>query len=302
MKIIDFYEFAPFNNMKEKMGIDLEFRANFKNHMTLIVTSEWGKILGDGLEVDIHEIEECEDGSLEHQNHLGKKIAVFAKEIAKDDNIETLTYHVTWCHQLRNIALNNPSGKFIISQAPMNLKLVKDYDSDGNEIFYKGFTICKHCLSFFNYNSYTHLTLEEKNEIVANFSMEKFADIASKRSPLKKPREVKKYMTPFQEQIQKIDKELAGNKKTPFKNDCKLNEQNFFLLQKIKKNNYLFDENVKELLFKEFKRYTCMIEDRVKFINNEIFFNMGYKNLILIEKYGKQRKFVYNKNYENIYI
>jgi len=302
LKIIDFYNFAPFNDIKEKMGIDKNERANFKNHTTLEITSEWGRILGDGLEVSLHEIEECEDGSLEHQNHFGRKIAVFSKEINEDNSKVTLTYHVTWCHHLRNFTINNPHAKYIISQAPKDLKLVKDYDDDGNELFYEDFEICKHCLLFYNYDSYSHLTPEEKIEAAASFSMEKFAIAASKRTPIKKHTKAKKYMTPFQEQIQRIDMELTVTKKNPFKDDSRLNNQNFFLLQKIKRNHYLFEENIKELLFKEFKKCTCMIEDRVKFINNEIFFNLGYKDIILIEKYGRHQKFIYNKNYENIYI
>ncbi|MGF6906880.1 hypothetical protein [Fusobacterium sp. PH5-44] len=302
MKIIDFYDFEPFNQMKNKMGIGKDEKAKFKNHMTLTVTSEWGNILGNGLEVDLHEIEECEDGTLEHQNHKGKKIAIFTKEFFENTQEIRLKFHVTWCHQLNSIASSGINTKYIISQRPDDLKIIKEYDVEGNEVYFDDFNICKHCLLTSNYESYRHLTVEEKEIVANNFSMENFSFETLRKSNSAQKKDVKKYMTPFQEQMLKIDQELTGTKKSVFKDSCKLNEENFTLVQKIKKNHYFFEENIKELMFKEFKRCSCMIEDRIKFINDEIFFNLGYKDLILIEYYGKRKKYVYNMGYDNIYI
>lgn len=302
MKIINFYDFDPFNKMKNKMGIRKDEKAKFKNHMTLTVTSEWGSILGNGLEVSLHEIEECEDETLEHQNHNGKKIAVYTKDFSEDAQEEKLKFHITWCHQLNSIASNGKNTKYIISQRPDDLKIIKGYDLEGNEVYFDDLNVCKHCLLISNYESYRHLSIEEKEFVANNFSMEKFSSEILKKSNSIKKRNVKRYMTPFQEQMLRIDQELTEIKKNTFKDSCKLNEENFIILQKIKRNNYLFEENIKELMFKEFKRCSCMIEDRIKFINNELFFNLGYKNMILIEYYGKDKKYVYNKGYDNIYI
>jgi hypothetical protein len=153
MKLQDFTEFQPFNELRQKMAATkLGYFELFdpKVHLTGLERSELelsGRLLA------LEDVKILPDKTLAIKN--SRVLVYYPDENWYRDQREFPTYHLAYCSQLDESAKANPSAQWLATT-----RIGEDYDllkfrSSGQvTLVSHGFAVCKHCLHTLRYKNF----------------------------------------------------------------------------------------------------------------------------------------------------
>ena len=153
MKLYDFTEFEPFNELREKVGTSkLGYFELFdpQFHLTGLERSE---LETSGRLLNIKELKVLPDKTLAIKN--SRVLVYYPDENWYSDNREFPTYHLAYCSQLDELAKTIPDAQWLATT-----RLAEDYDlvklrTTGQvTLVSHGFAVCKHCLHTLRYKNF----------------------------------------------------------------------------------------------------------------------------------------------------
>lgn len=179
MKLIDFSEFKPFQNIKRKMGIpeecDVVYDGLTKFDKLEFDAHEWQEIVsGRGIDVSLNQLTVCDDGTLEYK---GQKMILYIRD--QYSYKSEYKFHVSWCSTLRDMNKNNRLNRYVVSRRTDGIFLVNIMDKSSQQIILSNresrMKVCKCCLSKLNYEGYkTTYDKFNKEKIYNDFKIDKF--------------------------------------------------------------------------------------------------------------------------------
>ena len=173
MILIDFLADPVLNNLRNEMGAPL---VDWDAHIQWDGLSEdiWKKLKNEGLDLALNEIDFDSDGAFAFK---GRKVLVYIRDQKTWKGRESeYRFHITDCktiqdfqekgtYDLRYVVSNRTDGIFIINI---------EFDWGIEENAERELHICKNCLKKLSYKDYKYSSLEKKNEIFNEFSLEDY--------------------------------------------------------------------------------------------------------------------------------
>ncbi|CAH9018752.1 HNH endonuclease signature motif containing protein [Candidatus Nitrosacidococcus sp. I8] len=178
MKLPDFYQFAPLNRLKEKMGIkqdhygDFSMTVELSNRLTEAELKQLNSV--EGIDISSNDIiEHPDDGTLVYK---GNRVLLYIRDVASYSGREQAPkFHLAYCGTLRDMQSTGRFDRYVVSthtdgQFKINIII-------GNKPFpeIRPLNVCKNCLSKLNFDGYKSLKMgEQRSQFVADFKITDF--------------------------------------------------------------------------------------------------------------------------------
>lgn len=176
MKLPDFTEFAPFNEMRKKVGTsELGYFELFDPNIHL-TGSERSELQNHGVLRPVQLLKVLPDRTLAQKN--SRVIAYIPNENWYRVRREYPTYHVAFCEQLDALRLQQDAVELLVTT-----RVAEDYDlikiRAGGEVAVQahGFVVCKHCLQRLRYKNYDEFRNRRRaysQKVLSEFSLKEF--------------------------------------------------------------------------------------------------------------------------------
>ncbi len=177
MKLINFNEFPPFMEIREKMGISNDFKPNFESSEAQLKKLNLEKIKIKGLEISIEQLIYKKNSIIEHQDYPGQKMLLYIR----DYNINQFgypKYHIAWCETLIKAKQEKRSSRYVVSQKSDGIFHLNNISH--GKIIQKDIEVplqvCKYCLTALNYEGYSEASWDRRDIIFKNFNIIKFLE------------------------------------------------------------------------------------------------------------------------------
>lgn len=166
MKLPDFAEFVPFNELRKKIGSKDLGTFDLKFNWKPMTASEVEELATQGLDVDKDEIKFLSDGTLAYRN---KRILIYIRDIKSHRGEEKLPkFHIANCSTLEYMrSANRFHSRYVVATRTDGYFAVNRYGYIKAEV--KLF-VCKNCLSELNFNNFN----EDRIKAFKVFSLEDF--------------------------------------------------------------------------------------------------------------------------------
>lgn len=153
MKLPDFTDFAPFNELRNKIGTrELGYFELF-DPVIHLTGSERSELEGSGLLLRSEELRVLPDKTLAIKN--SRVLAYIPDEAWYRTRREYPTYHVAWCSSLDTLATEHPALEFLATtRIDSDYELLKIRSSGEVSLSEHGLVVCKHCLHALRYKDY----------------------------------------------------------------------------------------------------------------------------------------------------
>lgn len=153
MQLLDFREFTPFNELREKMGTDKLGYFELFDPAIHLTGSERSELQGRGILKRLDEVRVMPDRTLAIKN---SRVLIYnPDETFYRNNREYPTYHVARCSFLIDSARAQPDLEYLVTT-----RIADDYEllkiRPGGEVSVSmhGFVVCKHCLHKLRYRDF----------------------------------------------------------------------------------------------------------------------------------------------------
>lgn len=186
MKLINFKNFKPFQELKELMNITDEDEISINDGISFKIDEVfWNEVKSTGALINKEELIKHEDYTLGIKGSDQRTI-IYIKEQYFDPTYEKKEYkfHISWCKTIeqmrevkkydRYVAVQNEEPEFIVDL--INLKNMSDIKKN----ITIRMNVCKNCLTKLNYKGYATANYGEKKRIYENFSLKEFLSIYNK--------------------------------------------------------------------------------------------------------------------------
>lgn len=183
MKLINFKNFKPFQELKELMNITEEDEISINDGMSFKIDEIfWNEVKSTGALILKEELIKHKDYTLGIKGSE-QRIIVYIKEQYFDPDYDEKEYkfHISWCKTLeqmyegkrydRYVAVQKEKPEFLVDL--INLKNRRDIRKN----ITKKMSVCKNCLTKINYKGYAIAGYREKQVIYENFSLKEFLEI-----------------------------------------------------------------------------------------------------------------------------
>ena len=194
VKLINFKNFKPFQELKELMNITEEDEISINDGISFKIDEIfWNEVKSTGALIPKEELIKHEDYTLGVKGS-DQRIIVYIKEQYFDPDFEEKEYkfHISWCKTLeqmyegkrydRYVAVQKEEPEFLVDL--INLKNRADIRKN----ITKKMSVCKNCLTKLNYKGYATAGYREKQEIYKKFSLKEFLEIYNKTEILVIPK------------------------------------------------------------------------------------------------------------------
>ena len=176
MRLPDFIDFAPFNELREKMGAkELGYFELFDPALHL-TGNERSELQRSGLLLPLENIKVLPDKTLAIKN---SRVLVYYP----DDGWYRLrreypTYHLAWCAELESLRSGFPQREYLVTtRLAEEYDLVKIKPGGAVSLLSHGFVVCKHCLHTLRYREYDEFRNRRRGysqRVLAEFSLQEF--------------------------------------------------------------------------------------------------------------------------------
>lgn len=176
MKLPDFTEFSPFNDLREKIGTqELGFFELFDPAIHL-TGSERSELENTGRLLKPSGIKVLPDKTLAIKN--SRVLAYIPDEAWYRNRREYPTYHVAWCSELESLQAEHPVQELLVTTKMSNdYNLVKIKGSGEVSLSEHGLVVCKHCLHtlrYRNYDEYRNRRRGYSQKVLNDFNLKDF--------------------------------------------------------------------------------------------------------------------------------
>jgi hypothetical protein len=176
MKLTDFYKFAPLNDLRARMGIPQDVFG------TLTVTISAAKLTpdeldrlykGDGLEVNLDEVDVLDDGTLVYKN---SRVLLYIRDVHPyQEQIDLPKFHVAHCPTLKNMNEIGRSHRYLISARIDGTFRLNVFRGSIMKTENTSLNVCQNCLGTLEFNGFkNNLTRSERTLHVNAFTPANF--------------------------------------------------------------------------------------------------------------------------------
>ena len=177
MKLTDFLDFAPLNELREKMGVNHVITWQPEVYWQRLNANEWREIHRGGLDVNIEEIHPQSDGTLEYR---GRKVVVYIRDqnsyhtYSLQNHLDSeYKFHLAWCETLiemkkkrryntRYVVSRRKDGRFMVNRILSNQVVDKNLELE--------MKVCKYCLRRIDYKGYRN----NRERVYRGFSIKEY--------------------------------------------------------------------------------------------------------------------------------
>lgn len=188
MRLPDFTQFPPLNQLRELMAAELRIWSPFI-HWDQFTPDEWKKLNTIGIDVNIEDVVPAEDGTLEYK---GQKIVVYIRDqrisIVQTKPGGGYRFHIADCKTLQDMRAKGRYERYVVSTR-------KDGRFVVNRVVHFGYVVereveceipvCKNCLDSINYANYRSEGRETRYRIWTSFSLIEYFDKYTSRIRVK---------------------------------------------------------------------------------------------------------------------
>lgn len=170
MKLIDFRNFAPLNDLRSKMGAMLvEFSGDFSFSE---LDSEILKLLEtEGIEIDLGDITFAKDHTILYK---GRRVVLYIRDwnaYYGEEESSAPKFHIAECQALRAMYRHGCKERYVVATRDDGLFEVNYYKSSRE----MRLEVCKKCLEKLRWMNYHRsLSDDDKDEIKMRFTLENF--------------------------------------------------------------------------------------------------------------------------------
>lgn len=153
MELTDFREFAPFNELREKMGTDKLGYFELFDPAIHLTGSERSELETRGILKRFDEIKVMPDRTLAIKN---SRVLIYnPDESFYRNNREYPTFHIARCSFLMESAREHPALEYLVTtRIADDYELLKIRPSGEVSVSMHGFVVCKHCLHKLRYKDF----------------------------------------------------------------------------------------------------------------------------------------------------
>lgn len=176
MKLADFRDFQPFNELREKIGTDeLGFFELFDPSIHL-TGSERSALESPGMLLTADGLQVLPDKTLAIKN--SRVLAYIPDETWFRNHREYPTYHLAWCSQLEAQLAEHPVMEYLVTtKISDDYKLLKIRGRGEVSLTDHGLVVCKHCLHTLRYRDYDEFRNRRRGysqKVLNEFSLKNF--------------------------------------------------------------------------------------------------------------------------------
>lgn len=168
MKLPDFSQFKPFNDIRKEMGADELGEFSLSLNWEEISLEEVAKLEKEGIDVALKDIKFLDDGSIAYKN---RRILLYIRDWKfHGDRPSSPKFHISQCSTLKNMRSKGLFEKYVVSTRMDGIFLVNLIVSNSHQRVERKLDVCKKCLSNLNYNGYR----ENKFKAFNSFDLNEF--------------------------------------------------------------------------------------------------------------------------------
>jgi hypothetical protein len=191
MKLPDFLQFEPLNNLRRIMGAGLGTFVPVTNPNVLTI-EEIGQLAGEGIEIPLKDVRVLDDGTLAYKN---SRVILYIRDVNQYSRSSMKTadlpkFHVSDCKKLQDMRSHQRFGRYVVAtRDDGNFKLnVMASGSAKPAPRIEKLNICQFCLGKIRWNGFQHsLPWDARNQIVKSFTLKEFFERYGKTLIIKEP-------------------------------------------------------------------------------------------------------------------
>ncbi|MPR11658.1 HNH endonuclease [Microvirga tunisiensis] len=190
MKLPNFFDFAPLNAVKEKMGIPRDVYGDLTVHIDAARLSEFELerlTSTDGLDVTLDEIRVLEDGTLAFKT---SRVLLYIRDVADYGHGQFQPrYHVAECATLLQMKEKKKFNRYVVSTRTDGRFTLNVIKSSQTHTGLHNLSVCQNCLDKLRFHGFAmQLSSAERKRRVTNFLLSKFFEQYPVSLHLQKPR------------------------------------------------------------------------------------------------------------------
>lgn len=176
MKLIDFYIFEPFNNVKASMGIPRNVYGELKIKIQegRLSEMELERLTSpDGLEIKFDQITILPDGTLSYKN---SRVILYIRDVATYSGQNTEPkFHISNCATLQRMRSDGKFNRYVISTRIDGQFTINRIQNNKSISQLSDLKVCQNCLAKLNFDGFSGgIQHPEKKNIVQNFKIGDF--------------------------------------------------------------------------------------------------------------------------------
>ena len=195
MKLINFKNFKPFQDIKKLMNITEEDEISINDGVYFKIDKIfWEDVKNIGRTIPPEVMARGDDGSTICIKGTDQRIVVYIKEQFFDPEYGESEYkfHISWCRTLEQMYNGKRYNRYVAVQKEEPEFLVdlinRKNNNDIRRNIIRKMSVCKNCLTKLNYKGYANADAKTKKEIYENFSLKEFLEMYNKTSILVIPK------------------------------------------------------------------------------------------------------------------
>lgn len=176
MKLPDFYQFEPLNDLRRRMGLGESDYGSLE--VTLdpprLTVEELDKLIsGEGIDVSFDELTILDDGTLAYKD---SRVLLYIRDVHQygDRDAQEPRYHVAHCRTLQDMTERGRFERYVIA-AEASGEFELNFINKGNKrAERRRLLVCRNCLTKLRFERFEELSRPKKHEAVRLFTPEKF--------------------------------------------------------------------------------------------------------------------------------
>jgi len=191
MKLPDFLQFAPLNNLRQLMGASLGTFVPVTNP-NVLTAAELDQLSRSGIDIPLEEVRILDDGTLAYKN---ARVILYIRDVNQYSRssmkaADMPKFHVSDCKTLQNMRSNQRFGRYVVAtRDDGNFEV--NFMTSGSarpEARTERLNICQFCLGKIRWAGFQYsLPQETKKQIVRDFTLKAFFERYGKTLVVKEP-------------------------------------------------------------------------------------------------------------------
>lgn len=170
MKLPNFLEFKPFNDLREEMGAHELGEFSLSLNWEEISIKEIAQLDKEGIDVDVSDIQFLKDGTIAYKN---RRVLLYIRDWKVHGSHESLPkFHICHCSTLEEMIRRGRFKRYVVSTRTDGIFLYNLINSNKDQILEREerLDVCKNCLQNLNYNDY----ITDKDKAFKTFDLNEF--------------------------------------------------------------------------------------------------------------------------------
>lgn len=180
VKLVNFFDFSPLNELRHSMGAELVQEFKFDTGISLLEDDFIKMLDGDGIEIDsLEEIDFRRDKTLSYK---GQRVFIYIRDVHSfREEIRMPKFHVSTCETLVGMWKKNRSERYVLYRKENGIFPINLLKGGNVETRHEKLSVCKNCLKNLNWNNFNFTQDKHaKDRMVSEFSIARFFEIFPK--------------------------------------------------------------------------------------------------------------------------